>query len=501
MAKRKHDNWYKDMSDRRRFLGVTQETLAELVGISREHLVRIESEKLVVSPKIQREIDQELKVQAVLRHCKMTDCDGCKDRLPPHLQVECAKEKRLTYGVSQQEMRDGILISEADLDALERGEQVSDTAEWREQIDQFLHIHRPRCPKAVLVDYVSIRFPHTAKWADGDADEYACVKDIWENVLGIQMNDGLMFREDRNYHSYTALYMFWDISLRFSPKADSGVLLEMRGTGCRNFEAILQAQNRDWYDFFDRCMEKQGKATRLDIAVDDTIGLLSIPELIEKRKQGRADFGRVQSVDCHESTLPDRLLEEAGEGVSDMGCTMSIGSPRSPVRICFYEKNYEQAKKHNAPLGEMLGVKNRVEIRLRDDRAQNAIRHLVSSRDIGAIAYGILNDRLQFFAVDHNGKAHICPKWRRFADEDWSEVELTTKPEPYTDERSWRWFQTQCAPTVKYHLMRDAIHGTNFVNETIQAAALSKRHEALLKQTGADYSQIIVPELYLNEMR
>jgi len=47
--------------------------------------------------------------------------------------------------------------------------------------------------------------------------------------------------------------------------------------------------------------------------------------------------------------------------------------------------------------------------------------------------------------------------------------------------------------------MRDVIHDTNFVNDTIQAAILSKRHEALLRQTGLDYSEIIVPKLHCGE--
>ncbi|MCL2588790.1 MAG: replication initiation factor domain-containing protein, partial [Oscillospiraceae bacterium] len=211
-----------------------------------------------------------------------------------------------------------------------------------------------------------------------------------------------------------------------------------------------------------------------------------IPELIEKRKQGLADFGRMQSVEFHESTLPDRLLEESAEGTPDMGATLTVGSPRSPIRFCFYEKNYEQAKKQNAPLGFMCGVKNRMEIRLRDDRAQNALRYLVDERDIGDLAYGIIHDKIRFL---------FCPRWDRFIGEGWEKIQLTTKPEPYSDERSWRWFVNQCAPTVKYHLIRDVLHDTNLVNEAVQSAKLSPRHKAMLKQSGLDESQIILPEL------
>jgi len=483
------NNWHLDMGKRRNFLGVTQGRLAELVGISRKYLNEIEGGMTEAPPKVRRDIEQELKVQAVLRHCKQTDCKDCKEAEAPHLQIEGVRGKRLAYGVSRSEVMRGTQILEDDLHALEHRQQIEDGEQWRAQIDEFLSIHRPRCPKEILIDYVTIRFPYTVKEATGDGDEHGCIKDIWENVLGVQMNDSLMYREDKNFHNYTVLYQLFEITLRFSPKFDSGVLLEMRGKGCRNFEAILQAQGRDWYDFFDKCLEKRGSITRLDIAVDDTIGLLSIPELIEKRKQGFADFGRMESVDCHESTLPNRLLEDSEDGTPDMGATLSIGSPRSPVRFCLYEKSYEQAKKQGRPLGEILGVKNRVEIRLRDDRAQNALQYLVSQRDIGGLAFGIIHDKLRFLA---------CPRWDRFIGEGWESIQLTTEPEEYTDERSWRWFVNQCAPTLKYHMIQDIMRDTDRVNDAVRRAKLSSRHKAMLKQSGVDESQVILPELLVH---
>jgi len=331
------DNWNIDLEERRKFLGLTQEALAEMVGVSREHFGLVERGREVASPRLQRSIEQELKVQAQLCHCERIACEDCDEDNPPHLHIEGIKAKRLAYGVSRADIIWGIRIPECQLQALERGEQIEAYEDWREAIDSFLYVYRPRCPKQVLIDYVTIRFPHTVKNVTGDGDEHGCIKDIWENVLGVQMNHDFMYREDKKLHNYTALYQLFEITLRFSPKFDSGVLLEMRGAGCRTFEAMLKAQGRSWYDFFERCLEKQGSITRLDIAVDDTIGLLSIPELIEKRKQGLTDFGRMQAVEFHESTLPDRLMEESAEGTADMGATLTIGSPRSPIRFCFYE--------------------------------------------------------------------------------------------------------------------------------------------------------------------
>ena len=35
-----------------------------------------------------------------------------------------------------------------------------------------------------------------------------------------------------------------------SPEHEKGILLELKGKGCRQFEAFLKVQKRTWYDFF-----------------------------------------------------------------------------------------------------------------------------------------------------------------------------------------------------------------------------------------------------------
>ena len=40
-----------------------------------------------------------------------------------------------------------------------------------------------------------------------------------------------------------------------SPDEEKGVLLELKGKGCRQFESYLLAQERSWYDFLmDACL-------------------------------------------------------------------------------------------------------------------------------------------------------------------------------------------------------------------------------------------------------
>ena len=47
--------------------------------------------------------------------------------------------------------------------------------------------------------------------------------------------------------------------------------------------------------------------------------------------------------------------------------------------------------------------------------------------------------------------------------------------------------------------MRDMAAGENFLNESIQNAVLSPRHEVLLERKGIEIDDIIVPELRIDQ--
>ena len=56
-----------------------------------------------------------------------------------------------------------------------------------------------------------------------------------------------------------------------------GVLLELKGRGCRQMESYLLAQERSWYDFMLYCMSAGGVMKRLCLAINDRAGILDIP--------------------------------------------------------------------------------------------------------------------------------------------------------------------------------------------------------------------------------
>ena len=102
------------------------------------------------------------------------------------------------------------------------------------------------------------------------------IKDI------LQLNIQYMIHEDFGHYSYTEHYYIGDIFVYTSPDEEKGVLLELKGKGCRQFESYLLAQERSWYDFLMDALIDGGVMKRLDLAINDHTGMLDIPELTEK---------------------------------------------------------------------------------------------------------------------------------------------------------------------------------------------------------------------------
>ena len=132
-----------------------------------------------------------------------------------------------------------------------------------------------------------------------------------------------------------------------------------------------------------------GVFKRLDLAINDKAGILDIPELTEKCRNEEC-ISVFRSFKSYRSgELIHREEKEA------MGNTLYIGSLKSEIYFCIYEKDYEQYVKNGVPIEESE-VKNRFEIRLKNDRAYHAIIDLLSYRDAERTAFSIINRYLRF---------------------------------------------------------------------------------------------------------
>ena len=159
-----------------------------------------------------------------------------------------------------------------------------------------------------------------------------CVKDI------LKLNISYMLHEDFGHYKYTEHYYIGDVFVYTSQDKEKGVLLELKGKGCRQFESYLLAQERSWYDFFMDALVEGGVMKRLDLAINDRTGLLDIPELIEKCKNEEC-ISKFRSFKNYGS---GELVKHNEANKDGMGHTLYISSFTSEVYFCVYEKNYEQ---------------------------------------------------------------------------------------------------------------------------------------------------------------
>ena len=121
------------------------------------------------------------------------------------------------------------------LNKIESG-KMKPSKELLETLHKELARFNPEAPLTMLFDYVKIRFP--------TLDIQHIIKDILKLNVNYMLPD-----EDYGHYSYTEHYSLGDIFIYTSADEEKGVLLELKGRGCRQFESYLLAQQRSWYDF------------------------------------------------------------------------------------------------------------------------------------------------------------------------------------------------------------------------------------------------------------
>ncbi len=389
--------------------------------------------------------------------------------------IQELREKRSAYCVSQRRLAVAAGITRQYLSDMGTGKIVP-SEELQMSILEALERFNPDSPLEMLFDYVRIRFPTLD------------VKHIVQDVLKLKLS--YMLHEDYGFYSYAEHYSLGDIFVLVSPELEKGVLLELKGRGCRQFESYLLAQERSWYEFFMDCLVEGGVMKRLDLDINDKAGILNIPNLTEKcRKEECISVFR-----SFKSYRSGELVRR--EEKECMGNTLYIGSLQSEVYFCIYEKDYEQYKKNDIPIEE-AEVKNRFEIRLKNERAYHALRDLLYYDNPESTAFKIINRYVRF--VDRDNTKPRCDwqlneEWAWFIGENRESMKLTTKPEPYSFQRTLNWLSHQVAPTLKVAMKLDELNRTQVVKDIITHAKLTERHRTILKQQAASAKELIVKE-------
>lgn len=392
---------------------------------------------------------------------------------PWHQQL---KDKRTAYGVSQNKLAVYTGISRQYVSEIESG-KANPTDNLKDILMDILEQWNPEAPLEIIFDYVRIRFLTT--------DPIRVIEDI----LKLKME--YMMHQDYALYSYMEQYIYGDIVVMVSPDADKGCLLEMKGQGCRQFENFLLAQKRTWFDFFMGVFQIGGVFKRIDLAINDKADILDVPFLIEKCQNEEC----VSIFKRFKSHCSGDLIH--GEEKKDMGDTLYIGSLKSDVYFCIYEKDYEQFIKYGTDMAE-ADVKNRLEIRLKNDRAYHAIVDLMMNEDAGKTAFSIIQHYFRFTDAMENKRRSSWPinaEWQQFLDLGTAQkIRLTTQPEPYTLDKTLRWLSHQVAPTWKLATLIDAANHTTVMDDILKQAKLTDKHQKILMQHTMSMDEIIKTE-------
>lgn len=313
------------------------------------------------------------------------------------------------------------------------------------------------------VDYLRLRF------------EFVEAEMLIKDLMHLRFDT--FHHTNRGLYGYDETYQRGDVRVMTSmPGSKLGTLLEMHGSGCRQLESALERDGRDWVGFFYECSELNAKFKRLDIAINDTLGIIDVPRWIEKAKRGE-----------YVSTF--RTFRDFGQMKKEQrGATLQFGSPQSDIQFVIYQKNIEQFQKNGVDI-DLAPIKNRFEIRLQNKLADRAVEEFMCDVSPEEIVFGIIEHYLRFVTpMKSKDKSEwpLDPEWETFMGANRNEVKLFMQPEPVTINKELAWLRKQVAPTMKMVQNLDSLLGTDQLQEMINEAELTDHHKALLNDVLED---------------
>ena len=195
-------------------LGLTQDELAQRAGISVRYLCDIENDHGIPSDWVYESLQQALSNHE-------------QNRMKWSAQL---RKTRRTYGVKQEWFALQLGMTTKQLRALETGKTELPYQKRFEIMSAVERFNPENEPLSIMFDYMRIRFKTT------DA------RYVLEKILRLNMK--YVISEDGGVYGYSYRFTHGNILVLSSPDEEKGVLLELRGRGCREFEFYLRGQKR-----------------------------------------------------------------------------------------------------------------------------------------------------------------------------------------------------------------------------------------------------------------
>ena len=271
-----------------------------------------------------------------------------------------------------------------------------------------------------------------------------------------------------------------NITVYYDGQDNMGCHFVFTGQGCRQFESV--SKDHGWYSLLHAVRAAKGNITRLDLAVDNIDGALTL-QPVESAIITNSVQMRFRRSNKYEE-LPVHGRPAGGK-------TIYVGSPQSKVKIRFYDKAAEQASKLGVP-AEDLGHWVRAEIQLMAERAQEAVKHLLRGKGVGPLTLAIFNSYFRPCCNESKNKSQCrTQEW-------WSNWLGATEKLRLSLARAMKYVQEtmdyvrrQYSATfamIKQHL--GVAMFRDFVDEMIYEGTdkMTKRHEQILEISKLCYS-------------
>lgn len=290
------------------------------------------------------------------------------------------------------------------------------------------------------------------------------------NIIGL--DPALFTKCSFGFSGYRQSLKLGNISIYFDGRKDMGCHVEMTGQGCRQYEGHFT--ENPWQELFKAILATNGKFTRLDLAIDNVDGALTL-EKVWDAIQGHEQYIRTQ---FREWRRIQKGSFEKGKRIT--GDTIYVGSTKSHIQFRFYDKAQESG---------VDGHWVRCEGQLRDTRAHEAAKFLAAGEVVGSLITGIINN---YFCIINNDDANIsrCSLQSWWAEwlQTTSKIKLTTAQAIKLVSDTMDFIKRQYAPSlamIKKHLGTTPFK--TFVQEVIEDGneRMTAKHEKILAATEA----------------
>lgn len=392
--------------------------------------------------------------------------------------------------LTQQQFAEKLDWSKSYLSMIETGKRTIPKKSI-EKIRKTFHLDGCFLPMEAKIDFLRVRF------------KIHSPSQVIEKIL--QMNPDVFIYKNYGFNHYTESYCFSDIFVFSNPEnLDMGVMIELRGQGCREYELVLEEQEETWTTFFWRLYQSNifgegliidTKITRIDLALDEHLSLLypnyDLFELKEKVEQGLVD------TTFRNFDFTGGIVVKSGQRLNK-GLSLYFGSRQSPFYLNFYQKDYELAKKEEISVEmarQKYGIKNRYEIRLADEKAYLFVEYLLSTGEtIEWIVKELIDTAIKVYDCDSNGlRTHYSQNWRMVI-ESMQELRLTMKGEKPNYDKALRWLSNYLAPTLKKIWIMDQTFGKNELMSRIQQAELKEKDQEELSKLTTTIKELLLQE-------